>query len=532
MRKIFSYSNLALICLLLVSGCAHTQATTNAEIEKLEFVQNPAEDDDSDDALVSTPPPSESSKVVAKNAKRDKPGKKELGRDHKLAKSLTEVEQLYTNAIQAWEKGKADDANKMVDTALTRLLALDLAKRKDLDDRKMNLRTNLAKLILTMRSYARPAILGSSNEIPLIQNKYVEREIRRFQENHDANVFFANSFRRSARYRARIEKRLREEGIPAEIAWLPLIESGFNPKAYSPAAAAGMWQFIASTGYNYGLKRDIWVDDRLDPEKSTEAAILYLKDLHEMFGDWLTALAAYNCGEYRVLNTIKRQQSQYLDSFWDLFEELPQETRDYVPRFIATLMIVQDPVKYGFNVEQGETTEYDTIEVAKLVSLASLERQANLSADSLVDLNPALKRGLTPPTPHKLRIPKGSGDVIVTAISDLPTWNPPPSRHERTRETVTGSDKTQTRYVVKSGDSLQKIAKKYRTSVKTIKKLNNLRSDRLKAGQVLKINGQIKEDKNKGNVNAKERKGKKKTLTSYDFQGGKASYATVATLRP
>jgi membrane-bound lytic murein transglycosylase D len=138
-----------------------------------------------------------------------------------------------------------------------------------------------------------------------------------------------------------ILEKLEAAGLPAELSWLPLIESGFKVKALSRARALGLWQFIPSTGYKFGLKRDQYIDERIDFEKSSDAAIAYLKELHNIFGDWSTVLAAYNCGEGRVLRVIRTQNINYLDDFWDLFGRLPFETARYVPRFLAAAPVAQ-----------------------------------------------------------------------------------------------------------------------------------------------------------------------------------------------
>ena len=163
---------------------------------------------------------------------------------------------------------------------------------------------------------------------------------------------------------------LKEAGLPEELAWLPLIESGFKTRAFSSARALGLWQFIPSTGYKFGLKRDTWIDERLNQEKATKAAIAYLKELHQIFGDWTTVLAGYNCGEGRVLKRIRNQKINYLDNFWDLYTQLPRETARYVPRFLATLHILKDPAGYGFILgEPDAPVSYETVNIQKSVQL-------------------------------------------------------------------------------------------------------------------------------------------------------------------
>ena len=190
------------------------------------------------------------------------------------------------------------------------------------------------------------------SEIPIMTNADVEKEIRQFQTVE--RDFFISSYQRSAMYRPMILRELKKAGLPEELSWLPLVESGFKINALSTARALGLWQFIPSTGYKYGLNRDDWVDERMDMEKSTRAAIDYMKELHTMFGDWLTVLAAYNCGEGRIMRTIASQHINYLDRFWDLYYKLPYETARYVPRFLATVMIIRDPQKYGMDLGNGK----------------------------------------------------------------------------------------------------------------------------------------------------------------------------------
>ncbi|MFC1890705.1 lytic transglycosylase domain-containing protein [Thermodesulfobacteriota bacterium] len=168
---------------------------------------------------------------------------------------------------------------------------------------------------------------------------------------------------------------LEAAGLPLQLSWLPLIESGFKVKAYSRARALGLWQFIPSTGYRYGLKRDLWIDERMDPLKSTRAAIEYLSDLHGLFGDWATALAAYNCGEGNVLRAIRAQKINYLDDFWDLYLHLPSETARYLPKFLATLAILDDPQSYGITLPEPDPPLYfKSVRVEKPARLSDIAK--------------------------------------------------------------------------------------------------------------------------------------------------------------
>jgi membrane-bound lytic murein transglycosylase D len=304
-------------------------------------------------------------------------------------------------------------------------------------------------------------------------NKYVEKQIKRFQG--PERKFFIASYRRSGKYMDQIRKDLKEAGLPEDLAWLPLIESGFKVKALSRARALGLWQFIPSTGYKFGLKRDTWIDERLDPQKATTAAIAYLKELHQIFGDWTTVLAGYNCGEGRVLRRIRNQKINYLDNFWDLYQQLPRETAQYVPRFLATLHILKDPEKYGFTLDQlDDQLSYEVVEIEKPVQLKTVAKEIDVSFKELSELNPELRQYVTPPSIYSLKVPNGMGEELLAKIDDIPKWTPPENAYVYHR--------------VKRGETLSLIALRYRTSVRKIVRANNIRRKHfIRERQKLKI---------------------------------------------
>lgn len=287
--------------------------------------------------------------------------------------------------------------------------------------------------------------------------------------------FFIQSLERSYRYRPFIVAELKKAGLPEDLSWLPLIESGFKVRALSPARALGLWQFIPSTGYKFGLNRNYYIDERLDPEKSTLAAIAYLKELHNLFGDWTTALAAYNCGESRVLRTIRRQKINYLDNFWDLYQNLPRETSRYVPRFLATLHIVRNLEKYQIKAENPQApVDFKVFEIKKQVRLKDIAGEIGVSSRVLKDLNPELRYALLPSEPYQLKIPADKEAVFLAKLDTIKTTYSPPPMYVYHR--------------VRRGDTLSGIAKKYRTSVRAISRANNIgKSHRIIAGKVLKI---------------------------------------------
>jgi membrane-bound lytic murein transglycosylase D len=273
-----------------------------------------------------------------------------------------------------------------------------------------------------------------------------------------------------------IVRKLREAGLPEELSWLPLVESGFKNRALSRARALGMWQFISSTGTHYGLQRTHWVDERMDPEKSTDAAIQYLTDLHGLFGDWMTALAGYNCGEHRVMRLIRRQETEYLDGFWDLFRGLPRETARYVPRFLATVIIINDPEKYGMELPEPMPAEgFETVAVERHLRLNELDRTLGFEQNTIAGLNPELRRGTTPGKTYPLRVPTGASASFEAQLAAMPAYVPP-------------SEPTFVTHRVNRGETLSTIARRYRTSVNEIVRVNHLRSrNRIRQGQRLKI---------------------------------------------
>jgi len=317
-------------------------------------------------------------------------------------------------------------------------------------------------------------------------NEHVEYEIKQFQTVE--RDFFINSYKRSGRYIGKIVKELNEAGLPKELAWLPLVESGFNVRALSPSRALGLWQFIPSTGYKFGLKRDDWIDERLDPEKSAKAAIAYLQELHLMFGDWTTVLAAYNSGEGSVLRLIRGQKINYLDNFWDLYERLRRETARYVPRFLAALHILKEPGKYGFDL--GETEEplsFEVVTIEKQVRLDAITKELGISEGLLSDLNPELRLMVTPPTPYSLRIPPVMSRVLLASLDSIPEWSRVRSGLPK-RHTKSSSELSYAYHRVSKGETLSTIAKRYETTVAAISKANNIGDRQLiKTGQRLKI---------------------------------------------
>ena len=376
-------------------------------------------------------------------------------------------------AQEMWEAGKLEEALNHLDSAYFSILEIDSDKHPQFNQQKEDIRYLISKRILEIYASRQIVVNGQHNEIPIILNQYVKNEIKRLTG--PERKFFTQSLERSYRFRPFIVEELKKAGLPEDLSWLPLIESGFKIRALSPARALGLWQFIPSTGYKFGLSRNYYIDERMDPEKATRAAIAYLKELHNLFGDWTTALAAYNCGESRVLRTIRKQRINYLDNFWDLYQSLPRETARYVPRFLATLHIVRNLDKYGIKAENPHAPiAFKTREINKQVRLKDIAKEIGVPTTVLKDLNPELRYALLPAEPYLLKIPADKEAVFLAKLDTIKTTYSPPPMYVYHR--------------VRRGDTLSGIAERYKSSVRAISRANNIgRSHRIIAGKVLKI---------------------------------------------
>lgn len=372
-----------------------------------------------------------------------------------------------------WSKGDFDNAIASLDEAYSLLLEAETKERPRFIQQKEEIRFVICKRMLEIYASQRTAVNGNHNAIPTVMNEHVEKEIKRFQG--PEKRFLLESYERAGRFRPFILQALKDAGIPEELSWLPLIESGFKVRALSRARALGLWQFIPSTGYKFGLTRDRWVDERMDVSKSTHAAIAYLKELHNIFGDWSTVLAAYNCGEFRVLRLIRNQNINYLDDFWDLFRQLPYETARYVPRFLAALHIINNPEKFGVELDApAEPLRYEVVEVSKQVRLADVAKSLGVSKTEMQLLNAELRYKVTPPKAYELKVPEGKRTTLVAKLDEIPAYVPPRTYY--------------THHRVRRGETLSHLADRYHTSIRAIMDANNLRrANYVRVGQRLKI---------------------------------------------
>jgi membrane-bound lytic murein transglycosylase D len=315
---------------------------------------------------------------------------------------------------------------------------------------------------------------NTQSDLPLMINEYVAGYINYFST-HGRGVF-EGAFVRSGRYKEMILRIFKEEGIPQDLIYLAQAESGFKPLALSRARARGMWQFMASRGVGYGLRRSWWVDDRQDPEKATRAAARHLKDLYNQFGDWYLAMAAYNSGPGNVQQAVRR--TGYAD-FWELYKRnvLPAETKNYVPIILAMTIMSKNPAQYGLDAVQPDPPmKYDVVKVNYPVDLRLVAECVDVPIEQMIDLNPSLLRRTTPKDqPFDLRLPLGSKDKYEAAIATIPVEKRVAWRY----------------YKVQPGDTLAGIARKYRTTEKAIAQANNLQPGPLasEAKLVIPVNG-------------------------------------------
>jgi membrane-bound lytic murein transglycosylase D len=309
-------------------------------------------------------------------------------------------------------------------------------------------------------------------DIPIVINAKVEQFIQYFQTT--GRRPFSNWLARSERYIPVMRNLLRENGLPEDLVYLALIESGFNPYAYSRSKASGPWQFIYLTGIRYGLRSNWWIDERRDPEKSTVAAAKYLKDLYDMFDCWYLAAAGYNAGEKKIATAMKRYRTE---DFWELtkYRYLKRETKDYVPQMIAAALIAKDPEKYGFvGIEYQEPLRYEKVKVPEVTDLRLIAQACEASMDEIKDLNPELSRWCTPPNfpDYEVKIPFGKKELFLSNFGILY----PGERFQF---------KT---HLVKKGDTLSTIARLYRVDLEPILEINRLnKKSRLATGMNLVI---------------------------------------------
>ena len=318
--------------------------------------------------------------------------------------------------------------------------------------------------------------------VPHSHNHKVERHMRFF---HTAiHNRFEQWLDRLAHYRPIVEGIFSEFDLPSDLVFLSLVESGFNPNAYSRARATGPWQFMKGTARLYGLRVDQYVDERRDPIKSTVAAARYLRDLYDLFGTWPLAMAAYNAGEGKVLRALRKARAE---SFWEIAQtrHIRRETKEYVSRFVAATIIAKNPDRYGFSSEARDPHQFEEVVVHRPVHLRDVAKATGVPFLELRRLNPELRRDVTPPTDpeYHLKVPVGTKAGVEQMLDSIPAWNQSASTQRRGAH----GGQSPEWYRVRVGDSLAKIAKRFHLSVPELKARNNLTSHLVKPGDLLAI---------------------------------------------
>lgn len=313
------------------------------------------------------------------------------------------------------------------------------------------------------------AVAESNPGFEITTNDAVLTYVNLFQ--NKLKTWYVRALTRGQPYVPKMKEIFKDEGVPESLVYLAIVESAFNPQAVSRAKAVGMWQFIPGTAQRYGLTVDFWEDQRKDPEMSARAAARYLKDLHGMFGDWQLSLAAYNTGEGRIQRYVNRKPDA---DFWDMRSgrSLHRETREYVPAIIAAILLASNPSAYGIEVPQeSQPSSTATVAVDKATDLRVLAKCADVSVEALQDMNPSLRRIMTPPRKFDLKIPARSLDGFQAKLDALP-------ESERVAVAV---------HTVARGESLSSIARKYRVNAEAIRLANRLPSRKVARGTSLVI---------------------------------------------
>ncbi len=379
--------------------------------------------------------------------------------------SLSPLEKETTLAIPTQDTGStAVNGNDLVVEAL-----IDSAS--DAGQRDIDKLPNLVEIVAPEEiEPVRPAVTMTANRV-------VERTINDYLQNR--RTLLKLWIERGQIWFPMVETIFAEEGIPDELKYIALGESGLNPLARSSAGAVGMWQFMSATARGEGLRADSWVDERMDPELSTRAAAKHLKVLYESYsGNWHLVLAGYNCSYRCIKRAVERAGGSIENppSFWEIYPYLPRQTRDFIPKFIAAALIVSDPDLYGIEYESlGQEYSYDIVLINGMLKLESAAELAGVDLATIKKLNPSIRKVTLPDAtePYPLKIPQGTYQRFVSAFSNLPA-----------DQKIAPSE-----YKVQTGDTLAGIARKFETTVEELQTANSIRSHLIYPNQNLMIPG-------------------------------------------
>jgi membrane-bound lytic murein transglycosylase D len=391
----------------------------------------------------------------------------------KIERNIKPILKLLKTGEAALNNGEIEEAKEKCDLGMESLLRLKKNLERDEYDHLLG---EFALLRLKINQNDKLEIANiESSLFPLVWNARVEKWIDYYTVRD--RKYLSRSLKRSEQYISRVKEIFCEASLPEELAYVAIVESGYYPFAQSPKRAVGHWQFIKHTGKANGLEINYWYDERRDPEKSARAAAKTLKNLYERFGSWELALAAYNCGRYRVEKAIKRAGTR---DYWSL--SLPRETENYVPKIMAILFIIKEPEVFGFTLNPEEQFPWAEVTINGCMDLRVAARCAECSLKEMQELNSELRQLCTPPDKEEymLKLPPDKKGVFLKNFVLLPEEKRYLSKKEIEKRKVIV-------YTVKKGDTLGRIASRQRVSVWQLKKWNNLKSDRIYPRQRIKI---------------------------------------------
>jgi membrane-bound lytic murein transglycosylase D len=421
--------------------------------------------------------------IIADAEREFAAGQKELSAGHVVA-ARAHFDAAVDKLLSVPSGARAvPSVGRAFDSLLDRISALEVIALREGDGLEET-RTEGAAIdeLLSAAMFERPKPALTTAETVVADLERTEHDIRipanervlSFVELFQGRLkdFMTGGLERGSRYLPMIRRIFREEGVPLDLAYVPLVESAFKPNALSKASARGMWQFMPGTGQEHGLRQDFFIDERSDPEKATRAAAQYLKTLVGMFkGDWELALASYNAGPGRVMRAAGRART---DDYWKLTAStryLPRETREYVPMIMAAIVVAKNPELYGFDVRVAEPLAFERVNVPQALDLKFIAEWSGVSVEALRELNPELRRTTTPTRGLDLKVPVGTAASI-----------------ERQLESAEPLYVKFTFHTVKRGETITTIARRYRVSVSELRSANSLSARaRLRASQDLMI---------------------------------------------
>jgi peptidoglycan lytic transglycosylase D len=482
----FSRASLPRFSVFAVTLFAVTACGTNPKPQKPPFAPAQASKPKKVDPTPAAPASDPITSLIAKSQERFDAGERELKMGH-LDRARLEFDRAIDLLLESPYGARSDARLRQhFDRLVDRINAFEVTALAQ-GDGFSEAKTEPASIdeILTIATFPRPDAAATTeatvkadlaitaHDIPIPMNAKVLEAVELLSGR--LRDYVQDSLTRGAKYLPMIQNVFRAEGLPLDLAYIPVIESGFKTNALSKASAKGPWQFMKPTAKDHGLKTDWYIDERSDPEKATVAAAKYLKTLHQMFdGDWHLVLAAYNGGLGRLQRALKNSPA---DDFWSLAESsryLPRETREYVPLILAAIIVAKNPTQYGFDDPQTQTVAYDKVAVPRAVDLRRVAEWTGATIDEIQALNPELRRWTTPVKypDYELKVPFGSAQKLSAQLA-----------------TASSSELGALNwYTVKRGETLSTVARRLRVSRVDLAEANNLATtSRVHAGQELII---------------------------------------------